>query len=100
MLQDFIITYHAYCYEHLLPEERYKDLATVSWNKVLACRDCNARKGRFDPAGSDIPPTVESRDRLVERVRDYIRPSRIRDEALYLQEREVLRSALMLWKSG
>jgi hypothetical protein len=61
--------------DHLVPQKLgggNEDL-----NIVLACSGCNSTKKDFDPTdGSRDPLTPESRDRLIERARNFIRKQR------------------------
>lgn len=77
LLQNRDITYSFYCYDHVLPKNKYPLLRDSIWNKVLACHSCNSWKGKtFDPAGEEIPPTEEYRDGLIERARRHVERKR------------------------
>jgi hypothetical protein len=94
MLQDRDVTYCLYSYDHVLPVKKYPSLESASWNRVLACRGCNAWKSSFDPSDAGLGATEEFRDRLIERARLYVQEQRRPAEALFAEEREIITTAL------
>jgi len=67
--------------DHIVPRELWNLRQTsdpdTPLNLALACSGCNSTKKHFDPTdGGRDPLTQESRDRLIERAREYIAEKR------------------------
>ncbi len=100
------LSFRANAYDHILPKSRYKNLHTEEetryyqgsqWllhtgreysNLALCCTRCNTQKSSWDPNGEEalvpldvVNITLEQRDILIERVRQYLQSRWARDEA-------------------
>ncbi len=86
--------------DHLLPIASYPELADVSWNCLLACAACHARKQDWDPNTSDGYSPVYARgsqtladpDRyeLVTRARSYLTTQKLPEKANFEKERDLI----------
>ena len=77
LLQN-MATYYCGVTEHILPKSKYENRENEILNAALSCIDCNQIKGQWDPneggkivEGND-PLTQDQREKLIERVKDYI----------------------------
>ena len=86
--------------DHLLPKAKYPELEHVSWNCLLACSGCHARKQDWDPnlAEGYSPVYVRSgraladpdRYELVTRTRSYLSTQKLPEKANFEKERDLL----------
>jgi HNH endonuclease len=100
MIENREIAYFFSSMDHLLPVHKYKDLKDQFWNQVLACRNCNGLKGRFDPAKNGIPKDEEHRPELIEHAREYIARRKKELEAVFVVEKQMLEDALASYPKG
>lgn len=57
--------------DHLLPQASYPERGEEALNAVLACSDCNSKKGNWDP-GNIWELTMKTRDGLIDSARTEI----------------------------
>ncbi len=94
MIENREITYFCSSLDHLLPVHKYEPLKDEAWNQVLACRNCNGLKGKFDPAKDGIPTDKEHRLELIEHTKGYIAKRKEHWEAVFAREKQKIQDAL------
>lgn len=104
MLKSRAIAYHGYCLDHLLPKRKYAELAQADWNTVLACRQCNGVKARWDPnteggetiysRGKALSVQDSQRIELIERCRRYITDRRAELETIFSGQKQLIHRVL------
>lgn len=98
LLLDRGITYSFYCYDHILPKERYPALVNETWNKALSCLACNSWKSTFDPAADGLPANEEYRYELIESAKKYVSTQKMQSETLFAEEKAIIVAALRTYK--
>lgn len=98
LLAERSIAFHLYSVDHLLSKDRYPEMEFEKSNWVLACRECNVLKGRWDPnreagiytAGHRRVLSSAERQRFVELVSKWLKTRRESDLARFSRQRQAI----------
>jgi 5-methylcytosine-specific restriction endonuclease McrA len=97
---SFMLGYYFATLDHILPKSKFGMFESLSWNKTPCCRGCNALKRSYNPDEGEnqidlnnpyFIPTMELRQKWIERSRRYIQERKARREEQFEAEVKLMR---------